>query len=205
MAKPRAATNQTIEGRRSDKRLALVDASARVFAQRGYHNTTIDDIVEATGMTRGGLYYYISGKKDLLGASHARYLEPLLEETAEIESSLPPREALRAIVQVMMRFHVTYPDHVAVFLREWQALQGEPEWEPLHRDRRRFEELVTNVLEAGRANGEFTFEDAAITLRALMGMVNFSAQWFDPAGRVSASDLADHYVDIFLNGIGARA
>jgi AcrR family transcriptional regulator len=51
------------------RRLELIDIAARVFARKGYHATSIDDLVEATGLKRGGLYHYITGKEDLLIAA----------------------------------------------------------------------------------------------------------------------------------------
>jgi AcrR family transcriptional regulator len=191
-----------IEERQARKLQELVDDSARVFAQRGYHNTTLDDIVEATGMTRGGLYHYIDGKKDLLVASHARYLKPLLAELSEIDrEELPADDAIVRIVDTMMETHATYPDHVAVFLRDWQALEGEPEWKELRRDRRRFEGIVAATLERGREEGIFEFEDVSLVMYALLGMVNYANQWFNPAGRVSAEVVARSFAEIFLDGI----
>lgn len=188
--------------RHDERRARLVDDSARVFARRGYHNTTMDELVEETGLTRGGLYHYISGKKDLLVASHQRYLHPLLAEASRIEAQdLPPSEALRLIVGAMMRTHADYPDHVAVFLREWPAIADEPEWTSLRSERRRFEAILSRILERGRVRGDFAFEDASATLFALLGMVNYSPQWFKPAGRLSADALAERFTQIFLHGI----
>lgn len=189
-------------GRYAEKRLQVVDAAAHVFARQGYHRTTIDDIVEATGLTRGGLYYYIAGKKDLLIASHERYLTPLLAETERIAAQdAPPSETIRRILEAMMRTHASYPDHVAVFLNEWKAIQSEPEWNAVRRDRRTFERLVADVLTRGRAAGDFHFEDPSVTLFALLGMVNYAYQWFNPRGRLGADELAGRFSDIFLDGV----
>jgi TetR/AcrR family transcriptional regulator, cholesterol catabolism regulator len=62
------------------RRREIVDVGAKAFAEHGFHATTIDQLVEATGLQRGGLYHYIDGKLDLLIAIHERFIEPLLEE-----------------------------------------------------------------------------------------------------------------------------
>ncbi|QEC49736.1 TetR/AcrR family transcriptional regulator [Baekduia soli] len=199
---PAAQNGAGARPRFDERRLAVVDAAAHVFAVRGYERTTIDDIVQATGLTRGGLYHYISGKKDLLVASHERYLRPLLETCEEIGArGDAPGEELRALVREMMRLHAAFPDHVAVFLNEWRSIHEEPEWAQLRRDRRAFERIVHRVLERGSAEGDFVVDDVRLTLLALMGMVNYSYQWLDPKGRVDVDDIADRFCDIFLLGI----
>ena len=70
-------TRERYEGRRQE----VADIAARVFAERGYDATSIDDLVEATGLQRGGLYHYMEGKKDLLIRIHGRFIEPLLAES----------------------------------------------------------------------------------------------------------------------------
>ena len=79
----RAGTRARFEQRRSE----VVDVSARLFAERGYRNTSIDDLVEATGLQRGGLYHYIDSKQQLLLLIHEELIEPLLLQAEEIVAS----------------------------------------------------------------------------------------------------------------------
>src|SRR5436309_16104703 len=105
----------------------LVDIAARVFARQGYHATSIDDLVEATGLKRGGLYHYISSKEDLLIAAHERFIEPLLENARAIAAEdLPAEEALRRLAHALMHDIAVYQDQVTVFLHECRGIERRP-------------------------------------------------------------------------------
>jgi AcrR family transcriptional regulator len=180
----------------------VIDQAARLFADQGYHATTINDLVEATGLQRASLYHYIDGKPDLLIAIHERFIEPLLEEARRIADSDEPAEVqLRALAGALMRDIARYRDEVTVFLHEWRALRPTPAWEGVRRARKEFEEIIVTVLRRGRDEGRFAFGDIRLTLLAFLGMVNYSYQWYDPSGRATPGQIADHFADIFLSGI----
>lgn len=184
------------------RRNEVIDIAAGVFAQRGYHATTIDDLVEATQLQRGGLYHYIGGKKELLLSIHQRFIEPLLAETRAIVSGSEPADVkLRRIAHALMLTISEYRDQVTVFLHEWRVIQDDPAWAEIRAGRRQFEEEIANVLKRGAEEGLFEFEDLRLTVLGFLGMLNYSYQWFDPAGRVAADDIADRFCDIFLHGI----
>ena len=187
------------------RRQEVIDIAARVFAQRGYHATTIDDLVEATGLQRGGLYHYIDGKLDLLIAIHERFIEPLLVEARRIAAGDEPADVkLRALAGALMRDIADYRDQVTVFLHEWRALTATPAWTDIRRARREFEQIIVDVLIDGRDRGVFAFEDARLTLLAFLGMVNYSYQWYDARVGSGPSAIADQFADIFLSGIRVR-
>jgi len=180
----------------------VIDAAARVFASKGYDATTIDDLVEATGLQRGGLYHYIGGKKDLLIAIHERFLTPLLEQARAIEAEdLEPEPALRALAYALMDNIHRYRDQVTVFFHEWRTIEGDERWSDIRRERREFEQIISNVLERGRAAGRFRFADRRIALLGFLGMINYAPQWYEPDGRVSHAEIAEQFCDIFLRGI----
>ena len=173
-----------------------------MFAARGFHGTTIEDLVEATGLQRGGLYHYMDGKLDLLIAIHQRFIDPLLANAREVaERDEPADVQLRGLARVLMRDIADYHDQVTVFLHEWRAIESDPAWRDIRRARHEFEEIVARVLERGRDEGLFRFDDSRLTLLGFLGMINYSYQWFDPKGRVSPDTIADRFADIFLSGI----
>jgi AcrR family transcriptional regulator len=198
--------------RRSQERFAqrrdeVVDIAAGVFAQRGYHATTIDDLVEATNLQRGGLYYYIGGKKELLLNIHGRFIDPLLTDAREIAAGSEPADVrLRLIAKALMETIARFRDQVTVFMHEWRVIENDPEWTAVRQGRRDFESTIETILRDGRDAGVFEFADLRLTVLAFLGMFNHTYQWFDPDGRVTADALAGYFADIFLAGIspGAR-
>jgi TetR/AcrR family transcriptional regulator, cholesterol catabolism regulator len=194
-------------GRRGEERFALrhaelVGIAAGMFAERGYHATSIDDLVRATQLQRGGLYYYIGGKKELLLDIHKRALEPLLSATRSIAAQDPPPHiALRDITRVAMRTIDAAPDFVAVFLHEWRIIDTDPAWAEIRAGRTQYERIVQDVLERGAKEGSLAVKDVWIAMMAFLGLVNYAYRWFHPQGRVGADDAADYLCDIFLHGV----
>src|SRR5687767_14103633 len=122
------------------KRREVVDRAAQAFARHGYHATSIDDLVEATGLARGGLYHYIGSKQALLIEVFDVLMAPLLERAREIaEEDAPAGERLRRLVRVWMAHVDTHRPHMSVFTQERRTLERTPEWERVRADRREFE------------------------------------------------------------------
>jgi AcrR family transcriptional regulator len=187
------------------KRREVVDAAARAFARRGYHATSIDDLVEATGLARGGLYHYIGSKEALLIEVFDVLMAPLLERAREIAAAEgPAEERLRLLVRVWMAHVDSHRAHMAVFTQERRTLQQTPEWERVRADRREFEAILLAILEEGAAEDAFVIPDARLAKLAITGMVNSTPQWFDPERRLSAEQVADGFSELLLRGIVPR-
>jgi AcrR family transcriptional regulator len=191
--------------RRERRRVEILDVAARLFAERGYDATSIDDLVAATGLQRGGLYHYIVSKQDLLVQIHARFVEPQIDEVRAIVAAGEPADvALRRVTHVLMRAVATYRDQGYVFIHEREPLVGHPEWPNVRRMRREFEDLVGSVIERGMDEGVLERADVRLSVLAYLGMVNSSYDWFRPSGRLSPSAVAERFADIFLTGAVAR-
>lgn len=185
---------------RYDHRLdTVVTHAAREFATRGFDATSVQDLLTATGLTAGGLYHYIGSKDELLVRICDQLMEPLLEEVrAIVASDWPPRLQLREIVRVWMDVMERKRYHVVVFGQERHVLERDARWDAVRRQRKDFERLLAAVLERGERSGEFAFPDRDLALRALLGMVNHTAQWFRDDGRLTAEEIADGYVELLL-------
>jgi AcrR family transcriptional regulator len=202
---PAPPSRPALRARYDARRAAVVEASARVFAERGYHATSIEDLLEATGLTRGGLYHYMAGKQDLLIAVLDELMEPLLERTEAILAEPDsPEEHLRAMTRAWIEHVADHRDHMVVFNQERRTLERDAAWSHVRAARRRFERQLAGVLARGIEEGAFRTADPQLTLLALLGMGNYTAQWFAPRGRLSAAAIADGYCELVLEGIRAR-
>jgi AcrR family transcriptional regulator len=187
------------------RRREVVDAAAQAFAQRGYHATSIDDLVDATGLARGGLYHYIGSKQALLIEVFDVLMVPLLERAREIAAAdAPAEERLRLLVRVWMGHVDSHRAHMTVFTQERRTLERTPEWERVRGDRREFEAILGAILEDGVAAGELVIPDVDLAKLAITGMVNSTPQWFDPERRLGAEQVADGFCDLLLGGIRPR-
>jgi AcrR family transcriptional regulator len=181
------------------KRQLVVDAAARLFAEQGYQGTSVADLVEDTGLTAGGLYHYMGSKEQLLIQICDELMDPLIAATFEILNEEDrPLEQLRAIVRVWVAHVEHHLDHMRVFQQERSLLEHGPQWREVRLKRKRFEHILAEVIDNGVRRGEMWFRDERLALLALLGMVNYTPQWFQSGGRLTATEIADGYVDLLL-------
>jgi AcrR family transcriptional regulator len=184
------------------RRTEVIDTAAELFAAQGYHATSIDDLVQATGLQRGGLYHYMSSKKDLLIQIHERFILPLLSDAKEIAAiDQPATEAIRQLARALMSDIDEYQAQVTVFLHEWRSVEDDAAWRSIRAARKEFEDVVAEVLHRGEEEGSFELENPRLTLLAFLGMINYSYQWYDRSGSVTPDQIADNFSSIFLHGI----
>jgi AcrR family transcriptional regulator len=167
-----------------------------VFAERGFQATSMQDLTEATGLAAGGLYHYIGSKQQLLLKIFEQLMEPLLEQAREIErTDDPPAEQLRALLRVWLDHIERHQDHMLVFAQERHVVERGEGWEQVRTSRDEFEAILDRLLQqvgAGR--------DRRLTLLALLGMVNYTPQWFRAGGRLTATEIADGYFEMVMSG-----
>jgi AcrR family transcriptional regulator len=205
MPVPSPPARPALRARYDARRSEVVATAARLFAERGYDGTSMSELTEATGLAAGGLYHYIEGKDDLLIAICDELLEPLLTQAREIVAAeAAPVEQLRELVRAWVAHVVEHRDHMLVFTQERQAIESEARWRRVRSQRKAFEKILDQVLARGEADGSMTFADRRLSLLALLGMVNYTAQWVRPGGRLSAEEIADGYCAIVLGSGSAE-
>jgi len=184
-----------------ERRDAIIDTSARLFAERGYHATGINDLCEGNDLGKGALYHYIGSKEELLVAIHDRVMDEVMVGADRVlETGGTPPEQLAALGEELLDVIHRYPDHVWVFLHEFPALTGERA--ASFRERRgQYEKRVEAVLRAGVDSGDFRDVDPWLTARAWFGMHNYTYLWLKPGDRLTAKDVAEPFAAIFTRGI----
>ena len=186
---------------RYDRRQAqVVLDAARVFAKRGYDQTSVPQLADELGIAAGGLYHYFGGKEQLLIAICDQLMEPLLATAQQILSRPEPAAArLHALVRAWVVHVVEHRDHMLVFQQERHVVDHGPQWRRVRDSRKRFERDVEALLEELHDQGAARLDDARLSLAALLGMVNHTAQWYRPRGRLSPDAIADGYVALLLD------
>jgi len=185
-------TSPALRERYDRRRQEVVTTAAELFARRGFQATSMDELSEATGLRSGGLYHYIGSKQRLLFEIFGQLMDPLLERAAEIEAGEDDAETqLRALVRAWLAHIETHLDHMSVFAQERHAIEHAPEWEDVRASRDAFEAILARRLAAVGLTDR-------LALFALLGMVNHTATWLKPGGRLSAEEIADGYCDMLL-------
>jgi AcrR family transcriptional regulator len=170
----------------------VVTTAAALFARRGFQATSMDELSDATGLRAGGLYHYIGSKKGLLLKIFGQLMDPLLDRAGEIDGNgTEPEAMLRELVRAWVAHIETHLDHMAVFAQERHAIEHEPEWEEVRASRDAFEAILARRLAAVGLTDR-------LALFALLGMVNHTATWLKPGGRLTAAQIADGYCNMLL-------
>ena len=108
----------------SARREELTRQAARLFAQNGYHGTSIGEIAEALGVQKGSLYAHISSKEDLLYETMREGADAFHAALDAIPEELPAVEKIRLALRGHLRVVAEQLDVATVFVQEWRYLDG---------------------------------------------------------------------------------
>jgi len=177
--------------------------AARVFYAKGYDGASMQDIAEAVGLTKAGLYHHV-GSKDRLLFEIMNYGMDILDETVlgPIQDIADPRERLRRTIIGHIDLIVRARDQeITVILHENRSLSG-PLRKKLNARKRAYigylEDLIRRVQEQ---SGKPPLVKPRLAAFALLGMMNWLYQWYTSQGRIKQEELAQVYVDFFLRGV----
>jgi TetR/AcrR family transcriptional regulator, cholesterol catabolism regulator len=187
----------------STRRTELTRAAARLFAEKGYHGTSIGDLAAALGVQKGSLYSHIESKQDLLYETMRDGAAAFHSALDAIPDELPATEKLRLALRGHLRVVAEQLDVATVFVREWRYLEGERREEILA-ERRRYEDRVRALFREGRELGELRtdLDDASAALLVLSA-ANWAYTWLQP-GR-DTDELADRFFALLADGIRGYA
>ncbi len=179
----------------------MYEHAARLFAERGFAGTSLQDVADAMGITRPALYYYVSSKDELLAKLVTEVTEGPAAVLAEIDArpGLDPAAKLRELVRLTALRQATQPARFRLLVRSEAELP--PDLSKTHeRGRRVVLKAVAGIVEQGVIAGQFRPVDSRVAALAVLGMCNWVAFWFHP-GRDSAEAVADQLADMALASV----
>src|ERR671933_2868136 len=187
----------------ASRREELTREAARLFAEKGYHGTSIGELAEALGVQKGSLYAHIASKQDLLYETMRDGAAAFHGALDGIPDELPATEKIRLALRAHLRVVAEQLDVATVFVREWRYLTGERR-EVFVGERRRYEERFRALFREGPELGflRTDLDDATVTLLALSA-ANWAYTWLRPGDETD--ELADRFFDVLLDGIRGYA
>lgn len=180
----------------------LVTESINLFVEKGFSATSIQDIVDTLGVTKGSFYYHFKSKEALLMDIHLQYIDDLLRrQKMIIEHEKTAKDQIVKMVELIIHDIEEQGAIGRVYYREIRHLTPENA-ATIRGKRAEFRDNIEKILKAGIDSGEFrkNLEPKMITF-AILGITNWSYQWFNPKGNLSVQELAKMYTDFILNGI----
>ena len=183
----------------STRRTELTREAARLFAERGYHGTSIGDLAKALGVQKGSLYAHIDSKQDLLYEAMREGAEAFHSALDAIPEDVKVTERIRLALRAHLRVVAEQLDVATVFVREWRYLEGDRAAQFLA-ERRRYEERFRALFREGRELGELRtdLDDQAAVLLVLSA-ANWAYTWLPPDA--DTDELADRFFAILVDGI----
>ena len=187
----------------SVRRTELTRVAARLFAEKGYHGTSIGDLAEAIGVQKGSLYHHIESKSDLLWEVAREGAEAFHAGLDALPDGLPATERIRLALRAHLAVVAAQLDVATVFMKEWNALEGERrEW--FLAERRRYEERVRDLFREGDERSELRPDlDVATAALLFLSAGNWAYAWLSPAGDTDA--VADRIYVSLLDGMRGYA
>lgn len=185
------------------RRTEIVHASARLFDERGYHTTSMDDIAAAVGIKKPTLYHHVQSKTQIVLWIHDELVDDLSARLERrIADRVPRAETLFHIMDDILGLLETRPGHLRVYFEHHREIPGE-EGRAAREKRDRYTDTVRRLISDGAAAGEFVVENPGLTTFAFFGMCNWAYQWYRPEGPLSHRMIALYFWRTFMNGVAA--
>jgi AcrR family transcriptional regulator len=179
----------------------IIQAAVHLFNQNGYHATSMQDIARAVSIQKPSLYHHFDSKEAILLCILETGMDKLIAELDGIVASdMDCASKLRAALQAHAAMIAANPEGAAVFMREDRGL-GDGYLSQYLAKRDLFESRFRAIIQQGMAEGIFHSVDVAIAAHGLLGMVNWMTRWYRPHGRLTPTQIADQFADMFLNGL----
>ncbi|MGQ0813918.1 MAG: TetR/AcrR family transcriptional regulator [Gemmatimonadota bacterium] len=187
------------EARRAcdEKFTRILQTAAAIFADKGYHDTSIRDISRATGVSLSGLYYYFRSKEELLFLIMDHCFGTVLENAREVlAGETDATRRLRLFIQNHLSYFVSNMKEMKVLSHEADSLTGDYR-RLVNTKKRQYTDLCIRIL---TDLGPPESIDPRIAAYTLFGMMNWIYNWYRPERDVPVAELADNMSQLFLHG-----
>ena len=188
-----------------DSRQEILRTAARLFQQRGYDATSMNDVAAALKLSKGGLYHHFQSKDEILFEIMDHAMEITQERVLNpVRGIADPEERLRALIRLHIEVVLSPRDReITVMLHENHPLP--PTLRKRINSRKKeyihfLENLIGEVQEKGRQQTKIKVSPRAAAF-ALLGMINWIYQWYKPEGELQAQNLAPQFTDLIFGGI----
>jgi AcrR family transcriptional regulator len=216
------ATNSYVANTYDERLDQLLATAARVFAEKGFHPTTMRDLARETGLSLAGIYHYVGSKDDLLSVIMERCFAGVVEGAeAELAKGKGPRDRLHRFITHHVTYFARHMSEMKVLSHESESLSA-GRLARINQLKRRYVNLLIGLIHSMRRgnastsllpppsslpedeSGRRTVElDPNVAAFALFGMMNWIYNWYDPKGAVPPEALSEQFSRIFLDGLTA--
>lgn len=202
MATRTASRARHTETAEAPVRQRLLAVAAKLFAERGYENTSVQEIVRWAGVTKGAMYHHFGSKDDLLVEIYHRVLAMQADRLNRIaDSDAPIEDRLREAAADVVVTTLANRDDAVVFFRSMHLLPASRQAE-VRAERRGYHERFRGMIEQGQADGVFrTDVSPDIATHNYFGGVHHLDSWYHADGPMSPREVGDAFADLLLHAL----
>ncbi|MCA0873571.1 TetR/AcrR family transcriptional regulator [Seohaeicola saemankumensis] len=188
---------------REQKRRAALRVASRIFNEKGYHATSLDEVADDIGVTKTALYYYFKNKEQLL--YECMKLTYNCGQTARLETEAMDGSAFEKLQFLYGRFMELLMEERGVYttMANIRALPEEAQQELIER-RRQLDRYSRMLIEKAIEEGAIRSVDTRITSNFFLGAVNWILRWHTEDDAMTPKEVSAHFLDLFMNGIVKR-
>jgi AcrR family transcriptional regulator len=188
------------------KLVHVLKTSARVFANKGYHSTSMRDISRATKMSLSGLYYYFKSKEELLFLIQDYCFSTVIDDCHRLLNGVDdPVRRLKLLIENHLNYFVHNMSEMKVLSHEANAITGDL-FSKVNTKKRQYVDLVIGLLDELARKNRIKGVDTRVATFLLFGMMNWIYNWYDPRKDVDVTGLSNHVTRLFLSGfLGGKA
>ena len=187
------------------KRERILEEAVKLFYERGFTGTTLDDIAAELGVTKPFIYTHFRSKTDLLAALCTPTIELSLEAVSRAAKGTgSPTERLYRAVVDFTQVVLSRQANIAIYFREEKNLSPDALAE-INTLRKKFDRVLSKLLAEGVAAGEFDIKDVSLAALAIGGMISWAYTWHRPEGRLALDEMCERMADLALQMVGARS
>ena len=187
---------------RYDQKLEFIlRTAARIFAEKNYHSTSMRDISRETNVSLAGLYHYCRSKEELLFLIQDNCFGRVLERLEQrLEGIADPITKLGIFIENHLSFFAANMSEMKVLSHEAESLRGDLYTHVSTRKDKytKLARLILRDVQTSRENQQPV--DLTVATYALFGMMNWIYNWYDPSGKLTVDDLAQHLTQLFVAG-----
>ncbi|WP_327090013.1 TetR/AcrR family transcriptional regulator [Nonomuraea sp. NBC_01738] len=188
-----------MKGNEEPVRGRLLAEATRLFADRGFEGTSVQEIVTAAGVTKGAMYHYFDSKDDLLHEIYARVLRMQMSRLTQIaDADAPVAERLHRAAADVVETTTANLDDSKIFFRSMHLLAPETR-KTVRAERRRYHERFRDLVTEGQRAGVFRSDvQAEIVVDFFFGSVHHLGTWFHVDGSLSGGEVGEQFADLLL-------
>jgi AcrR family transcriptional regulator len=190
----------TVDGQTVPER--LIEVALRLFAEKGFEGTSVQDVVVTAGVTKGAMYHYFGSKDDLLAEIYARVLRLQMERLETfVGADQPVAERVFAAAADVVVTTIEHLDSTTVFFRSLHQL-SKVKADQVRHERRRYHDAFRGMVLEGQQSGVFREDVSAdLVVDFFFGSVHHLPMWWKADGRPTPAEVGSTFATLFLDGL----